>query len=103
MDEEVRLKKALLKKALGYDANEEVFEYVFDEDGQQKLSKKKVTKKHYAPDITAVKMIFDRFYSDDANEIYAMSDEELQEEKKRLLKILMEEEENGNDKVRPQS
>lgn len=96
MDEEGKLKKALLKKALGYDANEVVCEYVLDEDGQAKLCKKKVTKKHYAPDISAVKMIFDRFYGDDYSKIYSMTDEELEQEKKRLLNLLKEEDKSGD-------
>ncbi len=98
MDEEGKLKKALLKKALGYDANEVVCEYVLDEEGQEKLSKKKVTKKHYSPDISAVKMMFERYYGDDYADIYNMSDEELESERKRLLKILKEED-DGNHKM----
>ena len=96
MDEEGKLKKALLKKALGYEADEVVCEYVCDEDGQAKLSKKKVTKKHYAPDISAVKMLFEKFYGDEFSSIYSMSDEELESEKKRLLQILKEEEDGDN-------
>lgn len=96
MDEEGKLKKALLKKALGYDANEVVCEYVLDEEGQEKLSKKKVTKKHYSPDISAVKMLFERYYGDEFADIYSMSDEELESEKKRLLQILKEEDDGDN-------
>ncbi len=98
MNEEDKLKKALLKKALGYDADEVVCEYVLGDDGESKLSKKKVTKKHYAPDISAVKMMFEKYYSFDYEGIYSMSDQELEEEKKRLLNILKEEE-DGNHKM----
>ena len=45
MDDESKIKKALLKKALGYIADDVVEEYLLDEDGNIKLSKKKVTKK----------------------------------------------------------
>ncbi len=96
MDEEGKLKKALLKKALGYDANEIVCEYILDDEGQPKLSKKKVTKKHYSPDISAVKMLFERYYGDEYEDIYNMSDEELENEKKRLLKILKEEDDGDH-------
>lgn len=39
------IEDALLKKALGYEAKEVVEEYVIDESGESKLSKKKITKK----------------------------------------------------------
>ena len=93
MDEESKLKKALLKKALGYDANEIVCEYMVDEDGQAKLAKKKVTKKHFAPDITAVKVLLEHYNSE--IEVDKMTDQELENEKRRLLQILKEEEDNG--------
>ena len=38
-----RINSALLKKALGFDAKEIVEEYATGEDGEVKLSKKKVT------------------------------------------------------------
>ncbi len=96
MNEEDKLKKALLKKALGYNADEVVCEYTLDEDGQTKLSKKKVTRKHYAPDITAVKVLLDKYYSDFSGDLSKMTDEELEQEKKRLLNLLKEEESGGN-------
>ena len=78
MNEESKLKKALLKKALGYETSEEVCEYVLDEDGEAKLSKKKITKKHIAPDISALKILFERYYGDEFSSICNMSDEELE-------------------------
>ena len=96
MDEEIKLKKALLKKALGYNADEVVCEYVLDEDGQAKLSKKKVTRKHYAPDISAVKVLLEQYHGDYANEVLNMTDEELEIEKKRLLNLLKEEDSGDN-------
>lgn len=97
MNEEDKLKKALLKKALGYNADEVVCEYVCDEDGQAKLSKKKVTRKHYAPDISAVKVLLEKYYGDDLSKIAFMTDQELIDEKQRLLKILKEEDLDGNE------
>ena len=63
MEDEEKIKKALLKKALGYNADEVIEEYSFDEEGQIKLSKKKVTKKHYSPDISAMKVLFEKYYT----------------------------------------
>lgn len=92
MEEEAKLKKALMKKALGYSADEVIEEYVLDEEGQPHLSKKKVTKKHFSPDITAIKVLFEKYYKPYAEQVSLMSDQELEEEKERLLKILKEEE-----------
>ena len=95
MDDEDKLRKALLKKALGYNADEVVEEYTFDDEGGLKLSKKKVTSKHYGPDISAVKVLLERFYKSYEDKISAFDDEELEEERLRLIKALKESE-NGN-------
>lgn len=78
------IKSALIKKALGYDATEVVEEYVSGEEGEIKLSKKKVTKKNVPPDLTALKLLMD----EDSLPLSSMTDEELQKEKERLLKLL---------------
>lgn len=80
------LKDVLVRKALGYDVKEVVEEYVADEGGEIKLSKKKVTKKNVPPDLTALKILLD----DEEKPIRSMSDEELQKEKERLLNLLKE-------------
>ena len=80
------IKNALIKKALGYDAKETVEEYVSGEEGEIKLSKKKITVKNVPPDITALKLLMD----DDRKPLAEMTDGELQEEKERLLKLLAE-------------
>lgn len=90
VEEEDKIKKALLKKALGYNADECVEEYTFDENGEKVLSKRKVTKKHYSPDIAAVKVLLERYFTTYEEKIAKMSDEELEEEKERLLKQLKE-------------
>lgn len=77
-------KKALIKKALGYDSTETVCEYVSDDDGEIKLTKKKVTKKNVPPDITALKILIE----DMDKSVGQMSDEELEEERKRLINLL---------------
>lgn len=87
MDEEDKIKKALMKKALGYSAKDIVEEYSVEE-GRAKLSKKKVTKKHYSPDISAVKVLLERYYKTYEDKILDMSDEELKLEQARLKKML---------------
>ena len=79
-------KSALIKKALGYDATEVVEEYVSGEEGEIKLTKKKVTKKNVPPDMTALKMLLES----EGEKLEEMSDEMLEKEKIRLLKILSE-------------
>ena len=77
-------KDALIKKALGYDATEVIEEYVSSEEGEIKLTKKKVTKKNVPPDITAIKILLD----DGETDYEKMSDDELEKEKLRLLELL---------------
>ena len=81
------LEQALIKKALGYDATEVVEEYSTDEQGEVKLVKKKVTTKNVPPDITAIKILIE----DNASKsVLELSDQELESEKQRLLKLLKE-------------
>ena len=77
-----KIENALIKKALGYQTEEVVEEYV-ESEGEIKLNKKKVTKKSVPPDITALKILIES-----EKQIREMTDEELQTEKERLLKIL---------------
>lgn len=79
MEEEI--KGALKKCAVGFGTSEVVEEFCM-EDGELKLVKKKVTKKDIPPDIKAVKMLMD------GSGLSEISDEELEEEKSRLLKLL---------------
>lgn len=79
-----RIKKALVKKALGYDAKEVVEEYVSEEEGGVKLNKKKITIKNIPPDLTALKLLMDG----EVRELSDYSDEELEKEKQRLLTLL---------------
>ena len=74
--------KALLKKALGYDAKE-IIEESGEVDGDVKLLKRKVTIKNVPPDVTAIKMI-----TDGAKDLSELTDEELEEEKGKLLKLI---------------
>lgn len=80
------IKKAIIKKAKGYDTKEVVEEYQ-GEEGNMVLTKKKVTKKHVPPDTQAVKMLMDL---NEEISVKNLSDEELKAEKIRLLKLLKE-------------
>ena len=80
------IKKILLKRAMGYDVKETVEEYVSSEEGEIKLTKKKVTTKNVPPDLTAIKMLIGEEIP-----IEQMTDEQLSAEKKRLLKLLEDE------------
>lgn len=97
MDEE-DIKKALVKRALGFVSDEIVEEYVPDENGKPILSKRKVTKKFNPPDINALRFLLEKENLAD-DEISKMTDEQLLHEKERLLQLLKEkekEDENGN-------
>lgn len=83
-EEDKRLKKALVKKALGFDATEVIEEYSADGEGEIKLTKKKVTTKNVPPDLGAIKMLIDEKESS----LKDMSDTELETEKERLLELL---------------
>ena len=90
MDE--KLLHSLYKKAVGYTVNEKTMEY--SPDGE--VVKKKVTSKHFPPDISALKAYLELISSEEDYE--SMTDEELEREKERLLKKL-EETENGTDQT----
>lgn len=82
------LEDALRKKALGYDSTETVEEFSTD-DGEVKMVKKRVTVKNVPPDVTALKMLLDKT----EKPVQEMTDEELENEKARLLAILAEKKE----------
>lgn len=78
------VKKALVKCAVGFDTSEIVEEYTVDE-GELKLVKRKVTRRDVPPDIKAVKMLLDG-----EGNVDGMSDEELEERRKKLIEMLRE-------------
>ncbi|MCI8343313.1 MAG: hypothetical protein HFE25_02570 [Clostridia bacterium] len=82
--EDERVKKAILKVALGYSLEEVTEEYGV-EDGELKLVKRRETKKDVPPDLKAVKLLLEE------KDYSALSDEELEAEKRRLLAQLKEE------------
>ncbi len=90
MDEE-EIKRALLKKAVGFESDEVVEEYTTDENGNAILSKRKITKKFNPPDISALRFLLEQESLTD-DEISKMTDEQLLLEKQRLLQLLKEKE-----------
>ena len=88
------LKQALIKKALGYDATEVVEEYVQSEEGDVKLTKRKVTKKSVPPDMTALKILIE---GECEKAVSEMTDEELLQEKQRLLSLLQQSQETDKE------
>lgn len=85
---EENVEKALLKCATGHCSREVVEEFAV-EDGELKLVRKKVTKREVPPDLKALKIILEG-----GKEV---SDEELKEEKRRLL-IMLENEKSKEEK-----
>ena len=81
-----QVEKALLKKALGYQAKEVVEEFLADnENGTEVLVKKKCTTKHMPPDVTAIKILLSYYDEKTFEELENMTDEELLAEKNKLL------------------
>ena len=85
-NKEEKLSDALLKVALGFQVSETVEEYA-DVDGALKLTKRKKTKKDVPPDLKAVQILL---CEAEKGSVSTMSDEELQAEKGRLLRLLEE-------------
>lgn len=79
MEEEVV--QALKKCAVGFGTSEVVEEFGV-QDGELRLVKKKVTRRDIPPDIKAVKMLMD------GSDCGGLSDEELEEEREKLIKLL---------------
>ncbi len=85
--EDDSVRDALKKCAVGFGTSEVVEEFAMDE-GELRLVKRKVTRRDIPPDIKAVKMLLD----DD--DLSAMTDEQLEREKEKLMQQLKE---VGND------
>ena len=85
MQKDNELEQALKKCAVGFETGETVEEFAV-QDGEFRLVKRKVTRRDIPPDIKAVKMLLDG-----ESEVGGMSDEELEERRNRLIKMLKEE------------
>ncbi len=83
---EEEVKAALRRRALGFETDEVVEEYGFNE-GEAVLLKRKISKKIVPPDIQAAKMLME-----EQGTLRTMTDEQLAAEKERLLRLLTEEE-----------
>ncbi|MBR2903666.1 MAG: hypothetical protein IKC37_03370 [Clostridia bacterium] len=82
---EAQLSELLLKLAKGCRVQEVVEEYA-EVDGQMRLTKRKETRKDIPPDLKAVQMLMGSGAEDESG----WSDEQLEEEKARLLAVLQE-------------
>lgn len=96
--DEDEIREALCRRAVGFECDEIVEEYVTDENGNAVLSKRKITKKFNPPDVSALRFLLEQSNLCD-DDISKMTDEQLLKEKQRLLSLLKEKEEkneNGN-------
>ena len=84
-DKERELSEALLNLAKGYTIEEVVEEYA-EVDGEMRLTKRKETRRDIPPDIKAVQMLLDS-----GTDVSGLTDEQLEEEKARLLALLEKE------------
>ena len=80
---EEQIKDTLKRCAVGFGTSETVEEFSV-EDGELRLVKKKVTKRDIPPDIKAVKLLMD------GEGLDGLSDESLEEEREKLIKLLKE-------------
>lgn len=94
---EEKVGEALLKVALGCRVEEVTEEYA-EVDGELKLTKRRETKKDIPPDLKAVQMLLAA--KEDGADYAAMSDEQLNAERERLLAALREEESGADRKGR---
>lgn len=82
-----RVIESVEKKATGYDTEEVVEEYTFDDNLKKDvLVKKKVSKFKVPADITAAKFLIDLAQNDSSDQFEDMSDEQLDQEVLRLFK-----------------
>ncbi len=86
--------KALKKRATGYETTEVTEEYSDDGTGGIKMVKRKVVSKNVPPDVSAVKLLVE---TSEVEDITKWTDEQLEKEKKRLIKILLSEGNNNDD------
>ena len=79
-----KIEDALIKKAVGYLA-EEITEEYSEGEGETKLVKRKVVKKDVPPDMSAIKILLD---GDKEKTLAELSDQELEQEKQRIISAL---------------
>ena len=81
------LNDALLKRAMGFETSDVVEEFSAQENGELKLTKRKVTKKTIPPDISALKTLAELKLKE--SDYSLLSDEELERERERLLTLII--------------
>ena len=85
-----------MKRAIGYDSTEVTEEFSEDSEGAIRMVKRKVVLKPVPPDVSALKLL--KEYETESENIKNLSDDELEMEKIRLIKLL-EENINEDNKV----
>ena len=88
MQEEEKVRDAVLKVALGFRV-EEVTEEDGMEDGEMRLMKRRETHKDIPPDLKAVRLLLE------GTDYASFTDEQLEAEKEKLLRQLEREKENA--------
>ncbi|MBR2052833.1 MAG: hypothetical protein IJ959_01620 [Clostridia bacterium] len=86
--EDVEIEKALIKKAVGFQVEEVIEEFSIDENGNQVLTKRKKTTKNIPPDVSAIKILLAYYDEKTFDELNAMTDEELRQQRDLLLHSL---------------
>ena len=86
------LNDALLKRAMGFETSDVVEEFSAQENGELKLTKRKVTKKTIPPDISALKTLAELRLKE--SDYSSLTDEQLEKERERLITQIK----NLNDK-----
>lgn len=84
-----KIEKALLDKALGYTTQEIVEEYGYSGDDFV-LQKRKTCTKSYPPDLSALQLLLENKGGEEIGFYEKMTDEELENEKNKLLNLLKE-------------
>ena len=88
MQEEDKVRDAVLKVALGFRVEEVTEEYGL-EDGEMRLMKRRETHKDIPPDLKAVRLLLE------GPDYASFTDEQLEAEKEKLLRQLEREKENA--------
>ena len=95
------LLKAINQCVLGMTTRETTTEYAPDDNGELKIVKQKVSEKTIPPNVDIIKLVY-QSSMDKKIDYEKMTDEELEQEKQRLLKELKEKE-NDSGKVKNKS
>ncbi len=99
---EIRTLKALKMCLEGLTTTETTTEYALDEEtGKLKIVKQKVSEKNLPPNVDLLKIIYPQMM-EKKTDYNNLTDEELEQEKQRLLKELKEKE-NAGGKVKNQN